>query len=90
MNDVVSIVLPFIVALLGIAYPILLQVSSKLEEKYRSPQILDFFGSERSRKIFILFLKISLALVLIRFFEFSPLVKINGINWLIENSADIS
>ena len=41
-----------IIAILGVAYPILLQVISQLDEKYASTLIVDLFEKERERRWF--------------------------------------
>lgn len=44
--NIISICVTFISVILGIAYPILLQVISKLDEKYSSVIILKLFNKE--------------------------------------------
>jgi hypothetical protein len=51
MNSI-EICVPFVVAILGVAYPILLQVISKLDEKYNSNLIVNFFKEEIEYKWF--------------------------------------
>jgi hypothetical protein len=58
--DNISICVSFIAALLGIAYPILFEVVSRLDEKYSSQAIIDLFKNERENKLFVLSLKVSL------------------------------
>ena len=57
--NVVEICLPFIVAILGLAYPIILQIISRLDEKYGS-DISALFKKEKEYKFFKFILKTSL------------------------------
>lgn len=50
----------FIIAILGLAYPVTLQVVSRLDEKYRSKNIIALFKSEDYWTLFHFFLYISL------------------------------
>lgn len=85
--EIVSICVSFIVAILGIAYPILFQVVSRLDEKYSSNSIIDLFNKEKPRKLFLIFLISSLVSILIWALKKAPLFQINGLNFLINNSA---
>lgn len=87
MNNI-SICVSFIAAMLGIAYPILLQVISRLDEKYSSQIIVDIFNKEWENKVFTFSLKISLAFLLVWMLNLQPLIKIYGLNYLIGNSAE--
>ena len=66
MSDIsfVAICIPFLAALLGIAYPIILQVIARLDEKYGS-DIVTLFKKENEYEWFILFLKSSLGILLL-------------------------
>ena len=85
----ISICVSFIVSLLGIAYPILFQVVSRLDERYSSQILIDLFRKELEFKFFISALKISLVSIFIWILKLPPLLKIKGLNYLIENSAQI-
>jgi len=50
--DTISICVPFIIAILAVAYPILLQVISKIDEKYYSLKITNSFEKEPIRTVF--------------------------------------
>lgn len=78
-----------IIALLGLAYPILLQVIARLDEKYESENIATLFKTEWEWKAFRYTLVASLITVLIWSFNFEPLIEIDGLNFLIENSATL-
>lgn len=62
------------IAILGIAYPILLQVISRLDEKYDSDYIVDLFEKEWIRKLFIFSLIASLVSILIWTMKRPPLI----------------
>jgi len=51
MKDI-EICVPIITTILGIAYPIILQVISQLESKYKTPKILSLFEGEYIYKLF--------------------------------------
>ncbi|APU10470.1 hypothetical protein A5M85_09300 [Cellulophaga lytica] len=78
-----------IIALLGLAYPILLQVIARLNEKYESENIATLFKTEWEWKAFRYTLVASLLSVLIWTLKLKPLFKIGGLNLLIENSATL-
>ena len=79
--DVISICVSFIVAILAIAYPILFQVVSGLDEKYSSILINDLFNQEKSKKYFLFFLITSLVLIFLWILKLPPLIDVNGINF---------
>lgn len=85
--DTAIIAVSFIVTILGIAYPILFQVVSRLDEKYSSILILDLFNKERERKIFKITLIISLFAILIYILKIPPLIQIEKLDFIINNSA---
>lgn len=62
---IIIICVSFISMILGVAYPILLQVISKLDEKYSSTHIVQLFKQEKERKIFNTLLISSLGILLI-------------------------
>ncbi len=87
--DNITICVTFISVILGIAYPILFEVVSRLDEKYDSVDIIELFRAERENRIFITALVISLLLILIWVFKLPPLIEIKGLNWVIRHSAEI-
>lgn len=78
-----------IIALLGLAYPILLQVVARLDEKYESENISNLFKTEWEWKAFKYSLVASLLSVLIWSFKLEPFIDIDSINYFIENSATL-
>jgi hypothetical protein len=75
------------ISLLGVAYPILLQVISTLDEKYSSIKVVELFDKERPKKWFLYLLIGSLLAVLIWSFKLEPLIKVGALQPLIDNSA---
>ena len=78
-----------VIGLLGVAYPILLQVIARLDEKYSSEKIVELFDQEWESKAFPYSLYSSLAFIVIWSLKLPPLIKINSLNYFIENSASL-
>ncbi len=85
--NTISICVSFIVAILGIAYPILLQVVAGLDEKYSSEKVLELFKKEKEKKYFQYLLFASLIAILIWILKIPSIVDLNKFNFIIENSA---
>jgi len=85
--DAGSICISFVVAIFGIAYPILLQVVSRLDEKYGSILILELFNKERERKLFNIFIIASLSSILLYLLRLPPLFDFGIFNFVVNNSA---
>lgn len=86
--DNISICVSFIVAILGIAYPILLEVMSRLDEKYLSQIILDLFSKEKERALFSIALILSLSSIGLWILKLPPLISIQVLNPIIDNSSE--
>lgn len=86
--DNISICVSFIAVILGIAYPILLEVISRLDEKYSSQIIVDIFNKEIENKSFTLSLRISLISLFVWVLKLPVLIKIDGLNYLIGRSSE--
>lgn len=86
--DNISICVTFIASILGIAYPILLEVISRVDEKYSSITILELFRSERENFFFIRMLIISLVLILVWMLKLPPIIKLPGLDYFISHSAE--
>lgn len=78
-----------IIGLLGVAYPILLQVISRLDEKYTSENIIELFDNEYEGKIFRYSLITSLISIMIWSVKIKPIIQIDRLNFIINNSAAI-
>jgi hypothetical protein len=83
MNSI-EICIPFIVAILGVAYPILFQVISNLGEKYDSVLLVSIFKKEYKYKIFQWLLYITLGTVLI--YILAEITRVVNLNWVVEQS----
>ena len=88
MQDI-SIYTGVVIAILGIAYPILLQVIARLDETYSSNLIIDLFEQEPRLKWFKVQLYISLFLILIWSLQLKPLEAFSGLGFVIDNSATL-
>lgn len=68
-----NILIAFISAIIGIAYPLLLQVIERIDDKYSSIRLTENFKEERINKIFVCSLQCSLTsvalLILLSFFK---------------------
>ncbi|MBP6872640.1 MAG: hypothetical protein KBC43_11595 [Bacteroidales bacterium] len=85
--DTVTICISFIVAILGIAYPILFQVVSSLDEKYSSILIMDLFNKEKVRRYFLISLGASLFSILFWILQLPSLINVKGLTYFIDHSA---
>ena len=85
----IGIYITVTITLLGVAYPILLQVIARLDEKYSSEKIVGLFDKEIEGKLFRWLLISSLVLIVIWTLKLKPLIQIEGLNLLINNSANI-
>ena len=77
------------VAILGIAYPILLQVYARLDEKYSSDRVVELFEKEGERKWFKYSLIGSLLAIFIYTMNLEPRVHIELLKPVVYNSAKI-
>lgn len=85
----VDLFIYIIIGLLGLAYPILLQVIARLDEKYESENIAELFKKEFEWTAFRYTLIASLIFVLIWSLKLESLIDIEFLNWLIDISAII-
>jgi len=76
-----------IIALLGLAYPILLQVISRLDEKYESEYIAKLFKSELEWSAFTWTLIASLLSVFFYTLNLEPIIQVSFLQYYIDNSA---
>lgn len=76
-----------IIGLLGVAYPILLQVVARLEEKYSSDIILKIFKQELEFKLFTYSLITAISFLVIWTLKLPKVLDINYLSFIIDNSA---
>ncbi|TLX76076.1 hypothetical protein E9993_07650 [Labilibacter sediminis] len=88
INDI-SIYITVSITLLSVAYPILLQVIARLDEKYSSEIIVSLFDQEVEGRLFRWLLITTLVFIVVWTFKFKPFIQIDGLNFLINNSANI-
>jgi len=85
----IGIYITVTITLLGVAYPILLQVIARLDEKYSSEKIVGLFDKEIEGRLFRWLLISSLILIVIWTLKLEPMIQIDGLNFIINNSANI-
>lgn len=78
-----------IIGLLGVAYPVLLQVVARLDEKYSSDKIVELFDQEWEIKAFKYSLISSLFFVVIWSLKLPAKVHVAGLDFFIKNSASL-
>lgn len=78
-----------IIGLLGVAYPVLLQVVARLDEKYSSDKIVELFDKEWENKTFRYSLISSLFFLVLWSLKLPAIIQIDGLDFFIENSASL-
>ena len=78
-----------VISLLGVAYPLLLQVVARLDEKYSSIRIVAKFDQEYEGRVFKVLLYISLILIVIWTLQLPSFISIDGLDFFINNSGAI-
>ncbi len=73
-----EICISFVIALIGIAYPLMVQVISRLEDKYTSIQVLNLIKSELVWRIFRVSMISSLIVVLLYVVINYPLIELDA------------
>lgn len=76
-----------IIGILGVAYPVLLQVVARLDEKYESDHIVELFNKEWENKAFRYSLISSIFFLALWSLELPAIIRIDEFDSLIENSA---
>lgn len=100
INNIVEICIALDIAIVGIAYPIIIDKISNIGNKYSSDYLPELFENEFPQKklgfkifgkkysYFILFLYLTIISFVPQIFKFEPLFDWNKF-WLIRNSADL-
>lgn len=86
--DNISICITFIAGILGIAYPVLFQVVSRLDEKYNSLIVLELFNKGYEKKSFTISLILSLVFVFLWMLKLKPFFNLERFGQIITNSAE--
>jgi hypothetical protein len=87
--DRLSAALYFVVGILGVGYPVLLQAISRLDDKYLSTTILRVFNKERIKPLFTWSLYASFATLVLWSLKLPILLDIAPIHDFLTNSAEI-
>lgn len=85
----IDVYIYIVIGILGVAYPVLLQVVARLDEKYASDKIVQLFNSENENRWFRNFLISSLCILLLWTLRLPAIVHFEHLDFLIENSASI-
>ena len=85
----IDVYIYIIIGLLGVAYPILLQVIARLDDKYSSDKIVELFDKEWENKAFRTTLILSLIFIVIWSLKLQVLKQVDGLSFIINNSASI-
>ena len=87
--DEIDIYATAIITILSIAYPLILQVISKLDDTYGSSRIVELFEAEPVRKWFQIQLYVSLLSVFLWSLKRPPIYPFSDLGWIINNSASL-
>lgn len=80
--------IPLIIAVFALAFPILLQTASKIDEKYKSTRLIETFFKERVSIAFILSIVLSLISIMIWFLNLPRIISLgNTLNYILDHSA---
>lgn len=90
MNIDISYSGQIIIAVLGIAYPIILQLITRLNDTYNSSLVVKIFEEEFDLKAFKVFLFISIISIFIWSLNLKPIEALRDKSWLIDNSANMT
>ena len=85
----IPIYISIVVAILSLAYPILLQVIARLDEKYGSIRVVELFDNEKVKKWFQGVLVFALLAIFVWSFRLEPLSQLANVGWIIDNSANL-
>ena len=79
----------FIIAILTVAYPIIIQVISRLDDKYTTQKIVEMFKQEPIMKRFQFLLKASLISLFIWSLKLPPLPPFDNLGFIVDNSSKL-
>jgi sterol desaturase/sphingolipid hydroxylase (fatty acid hydroxylase superfamily) len=85
--DEIGLYATIIISVLGVAYPILLQVIAKLDDSYTSVRIVELFEREPRRRWFRVQLPISLVTLFMWTLKLPPLPPFENWGFLVDHSG---
>lgn len=85
--DEIGLYATIIISILGVAYPILLQVIAKLDDSYTSVRIVELFEREPRRRWFRVQLPISLVALFVWTLKLPPLPPFENWGFLVDQSG---
>ncbi|WP_097045034.1 hypothetical protein [Flagellimonas pacifica] len=87
--DEIGLYATIIISILGVAYPIILQVIAKLDDSYNSVRVVVLFESEPRRRWFRIQLPASLIALFLWTLKLPPLPPFDDLGFLVDNSGAI-
>lgn len=82
-----TVCIPVIIAVFAIAFPLLLQTVSRIDEKYHSTRLMNIFYKEQISRLFITALIASLISIVIWYLKIPRKFDIGILNFIIDHSA---
>lgn len=87
-NDTVSVgLIPMIIAVFAIAFPLLLQTISRIDDKYNSTKLIETFRKENVSQAYIIALIFAICTYVIWLLQLPRITDIGCLNGIIDNSA---
>ncbi|MEK6493129.1 hypothetical protein [Myroides odoratimimus] len=87
-NDLVSVgLIPMIIAIFAIAFPLLLQTISRIDDKYNSTKLIETFRKENVSQVYIIVLIFTICAYGIWLLQLPRITDIECLNGIIDNSA---
>ena len=83
---IVTIAVPFVIAIVALALPLMLDASSKISEQYKSSFMAKAFQKEWAHKVFVITLVVSVLAIVLYMLKL-PVIDAFSDCWLIANSA---
>lgn len=83
--DIISnALIPMIIAIFALVFPLLIQVITRIDDKYNSTRLIDVFKKDKITRLFLLSLLIAILSYIVWFLQLHPLYSWG---WVIDNSA---
>lgn len=81
-----TIAIPFVIAIVALAFPLMLDASSKISNQYKSSIIAKSFQKEFAYRVFVVALLVSVSSIVLYVFKL-PVIEALSNCWVISNSA---
>ena len=83
---ILTVAIPFVIAILALAFPLMLDASSKISNQYKSSLVARSFQKELAFRSFVFLLIVSLVSILVYFIKIPVLDNFKDV-WFVSNSA---